>query len=209
MKIISHRGYWREAHEKNQPVAFHRSFDLGFGTETDIRDSGRELVIAHDMPSGREIKLTEMLDILAGRDLTLAVNIKADGLARALAAIMNERRVTGWFTFDMSFPETLIQSRIGVPFFTRVSDYERTPLLYEPARGVWLDAFDSDWYGWDDVETFLRDSKQVCLVSPELHARPYRERWESLARSSLRRHPSLILCTDLPEEAQALFGDAA
>ena len=39
MMILSHRGYWKE---KNLPIAFERSFSLGFGTETDYKG---ELVI--------------------------------------------------------------------------------------------------------------------------------------------------------------------
>ena len=50
MIILSHRGYWKSEKERNQEVAFHRSFDLGYGTETDIRDIQGKLVISHDMP---------------------------------------------------------------------------------------------------------------------------------------------------------------
>ena len=32
MIILSHRGYWKSEEERNQEVAFHRSFDLGYGT---------------------------------------------------------------------------------------------------------------------------------------------------------------------------------
>lgn len=39
MKIISHRGFWHNPSEKNTEMAFCRSFELGFGTETDVRDS--------------------------------------------------------------------------------------------------------------------------------------------------------------------------
>ena len=42
MIIISHRGYWKDAAEKNRPVAFARSFDLGYGTETDVREMVHE-----------------------------------------------------------------------------------------------------------------------------------------------------------------------
>jgi glycerophosphoryl diester phosphodiesterase len=45
MKIMSHRGYWRGEDEKNTTTAFSRSFDLGFGTETDVRDALGQLVI--------------------------------------------------------------------------------------------------------------------------------------------------------------------
>ena len=57
MIVLSHRGYWKTAVEKNTPTAFKRSFELGFGTETDVRDRNGELVISHDMPNGSEITL--------------------------------------------------------------------------------------------------------------------------------------------------------
>ena len=45
MKIISHHGFWHIPSEKNTETAFCRSFELGFGTETDVRDSLGALVI--------------------------------------------------------------------------------------------------------------------------------------------------------------------
>ena len=48
MLIISHRGYWGQNVNKNTKDAFKRSFNLGFGTETDIRDHDGTLVISHD-----------------------------------------------------------------------------------------------------------------------------------------------------------------
>ncbi len=56
MIILSHRGYWKSEEERNQEVAFHRSFDLGYGTETDIRDIQGKLVISHDMPQGYNLQ---------------------------------------------------------------------------------------------------------------------------------------------------------
>lgn len=38
MQVLSHRGYWKHPNEKNLPIAFKRSFERGFGTETDLRD---------------------------------------------------------------------------------------------------------------------------------------------------------------------------
>ena len=205
MIVLSHRGYWKEPAEKNQPVAFRRSFDLGYGTETDVRDLRRTLMIAHDPPDGSEITLAGMLDSLAGRDLPMAMNIKADGLARDLAAAMQAHGVKRWFTFDMTVPETVVQLRLGLPVFTRASEYEQPPPCYDRAIGVWLDAFVSTWYTPHDIETFLRDGKQVCVVSPELHGRDHRELWTEL--KSLSAHPDLMLCTDIPEAATAFFGE--
>lgn len=206
MIILSHRGYWKDAAEKNQPVAFHRSFDLGFGTETDVRDIKGQLVIAHDMPSGSEISLADMLDILAGRDLPMAMNIKADGLAKSLAEAMGARGLSKWFTFDMSVPEMVVQLRLDLPVFTRASEYEQPPACYDRAIGVWLDAFEGGWYGPKQIEGFLRDGKQVCIVSPELHRRNHAGLWAELKASGIVNHPALMLCTDIPEDAVAYFG---
>jgi hypothetical protein len=61
VKIISHRGAWLEASEKNTEIAFRRSFDRGFGVETDVRDCAGELVIAHEMPDGKNVRLEAFL----------------------------------------------------------------------------------------------------------------------------------------------------
>ncbi len=206
MIVISHRGYWKDPAEKNQPVAFHRSFDSGFGTETDVRDCAGTLVISHDMPKGCELTLDGMLDILGGRNLPMAMNVKADGLATALQQQMNARGLTRWFTFDMSVPETVVQIRLGLPVYTRCSEYEPKPPLYEQSIGVWLDAFVSEWFTESDINAFLQDGKHVVIVSSDLHRRPHLPLWTMLHGSSVRHHPNLTLCTDVPEEAVAFFG---
>ena len=207
MIVLSHRGLWHETAEKNQPVAFARSFERGFGTETDVRDFGGDLVISHDMAQGGALTLAGMLDILGGRALPLAMNVKADGLAAALKARMAERGVSRWFTFDMSVPEAVVQIRLGLPVFTRASEYERKPALYDQSIGVWLDAFVSTWFTVADINAFLQDGKQVAVVSPELHGRSHLPLWEML--HPLRGHPALMLCTDHPERAQAFMAGAA
>ena len=105
MKVLSHRGYWKEASEKNLETAFRRSFDLGFGTETDVRDCAGRLLISHDMPTGSEISLGAFVNLASGRDLPLAINVKADGLADSLAREMQAARAGDWFVFDMAVPD--------------------------------------------------------------------------------------------------------
>jgi glycerophosphoryl diester phosphodiesterase len=63
MKILSHRGYWLSADEKNSTVAFQRSFDQGYGTETDLRDYCGEVVIAHDVATKKNITFEQFLEI--------------------------------------------------------------------------------------------------------------------------------------------------
>lgn len=209
MIVLSHRGHWTSAEEKNRPAAFHRSFDGGFGTETDVRDRGGELVIAHDMARPDDLRLDDVLDILDSRDLPLALNIKADGLGPALAERMAARRLTNWFTFDMAPPDLVFQLRCGLPAFTRVSDYEPSPVCYDQAGGVWLDAFERDWFEPRDITGFLSDGKKVCVVSPELHRRDPAAVWAMLRTPALAGCPDLMLCTDQPRAAADYFGGVA
>lgn len=207
MKVISHRGYWKTASEKNTPTAFARSFSLGFGTETDVRDSHGQLVISHDMPVDPTMSLESYLNDLGHfpRDgLIQALNIKSDGLATALASQMRAC-AHPWFVFDMSIPDMVQHIRAGNPCFARMSEYESFPLAFMgQIKGIWLDAFRSTWYSTGVIQSLLGRGLQVCAVSPELHGRPdYEDLWRDLR--SISASENLILCTDLPEAAASFL----
>lgn len=204
MKILSHRGYWHTAAEKNTETAFRRSFTLGFGTETDLRDRLGEIVISHDMPLGNEMPLQEFLTLVKAPDLPLAMNIKADGLVKPVQEAMERSGHRNWFVFDMSVPDMLHYLRAGVPVFTRLSEYEPAPAALEASAGVWLDGFHGRWWQADQLARLLDAGKRVCVVSPELHGRQPDADWEALL--PLAGHENLMLCTDLPERAQAMMG---
>lgn len=203
MIVLSHRGYWKTQAEKNTAEAFARSFDLGFGTETDVRDCKGELVISHDMPQGGEMTLDQFLDILDGRNLPLAINIKSDGLAPRLAETMTRRGVRDWFVFDMSVPDMRGHLAAGTQVFTRMSDVEPTPAYLEQSAGIWLDMFDGQWYDSQVIAGLLARDKRVCVVSSELHGKDYANLWTSLR--GVAAHPRLMLCTDVPEAAREYF----
>jgi len=208
MIIISHRGYWKTPEEKNCKAAFERSFALGYGTETDIRDRNRDLVIAHDMASEADMPLDEFFTIYKSyhKNLPLALNIKADGLAVKLKEYLEKYDITNYFLFDMSVPDQKVCLDHGLKSYTRVSDLEPVPTCYDRALGVWLDAFYSDWYQPKDIQTFLNDGKPVCLVSSDLHKRDYKSAWRMLKDNKLHHEAELTLCTDFPEEASTFFG---
>jgi hypothetical protein len=209
VKVLSHRGYWKVTAEKNSPEAFDRSFRMGFGTETDIRDAGGRLVISHDPPAGPDpLPASTVLDLLSRYDvaLPLALNVKADGLQRLLREAMDRYPLPAAFVFDMSVPDLLQWSRAGVPYFTRHSDVEPEPSCYAAAKGVWLDAFHGDWWAEETIARHLDAGKQVCIVSPELHGRDRRPVWERLEKYSVRQAGMLMICTDHPEDARRILG---
>lgn len=202
MEILSHRGHWLTPQEKNSRTAFERSVMDGFGTETDVRDLAGQLVVAHDPPMGDEIPWIDVVTQFDKAALPLAVNIKADGLAQLLKRAFEGTKLP-WFAFDMSGPETVRYAKEGLPFFTRHSDIEPEPILYNEAVGVWLDDFKGGWINSALVKRHLCAGKRVCIVSPELHGRDPFDVWSWL--KDLADEPHLSLCTDHPQIAKSEF----
>ncbi|MFM0367706.1 PI-PLC domain-containing protein [Paraburkholderia aspalathi] len=202
MKILSHRGYWLEKSEKNTVEAFNRSFNLGFGTETDVRDRLGELVISHDPATSEAMTFDRYLSILGDRDLPQAINVKADGLAEPLKHAL-EGRALDWFVFDMSVPDMKMHLKAGNPVFARMSEVEQNPPWINAVSGIWLDAFESHWYTKQTIDDLLARGLRVCIVSPELHGRAYFDLWESV--KGFRDDDRVLICTDVPEECQRFF----
>ena len=207
MQILSHRGYWKDfTSESNKKVAFERSFNLGFGTETDLRDVCGKIVISHDMPKGNEITFEELLKIMDGRNLPLALNIKADGQADEIIRLLSKFNHTNYFTFDMSIPDMVVQMSKELKVFTGKSDILEKPVLLEKADGVWLDSFYSEWFTEESVVEFLDNNMKVCIVSADLHKRDIAEQWEKIKNFSCLKSDQLLLCTNEPEKAVDYFG---
>lgn len=205
MEILSHRGYWHETAEKNTVAAFQRSFALGYGTETDVRDCCGKLVISHDPPQGGELTLAQLLALAGEKQPVLAMNIKADGLAKLVADEMARHGYKNWFVFDMSIPDTRAQLAASNPTYVRMSEIEQAPPFLDVASGVWLDAFESDGWRIGALGALLERNLNVCLVSPELHRREHLPFWQQLKESGLYRNNKVSLCTDIPEEATGFF----
>lgn len=210
MIILSHRGYWKKQEEKNRSAAFERSFSLGFGTETDIRDYCGELVISHDIADENSINIKEFFEIYNKYDnaLPLALNIKADGLQIKLKELLKEYEIHNYFVFDMSVPDGLGYLKHNMNVFTRHSEYERNPSYYEAAVGVWLDEFHEHWIDKDVIQRHLDNDKKICIVSPDLHKREYMAEWEHYKQIEKELGINhLMLCTDYPEKAREFFNE--
>lgn len=208
MRIISHRGYWNDLSERNQRIAFERSFDAGLGTETDLRDVCGKIVISHDMPKGNEITFEEVLQIMNGRNLPLALNIKADGQIDEILRLLNKYGHTNYFTFDMSIPDMVVQLQKKARVFAGFSDLLLQPFVNIIYDGIWLDSFYKLWWTADILDELMRDHKSVCIVSEDLHKRDTAKQWEILKTAKSFASDDLILCTDKPDEALKFFGGA-
>ena len=206
MKILSHRGFWFDPQERNSSLAFHRSLDNCFGIETDIRDDNGKVVISHDMPTRPVGTLLDFFDRVEAysccQDLIFALNIKSDGLAKTIKPLIQKYNNLDCFFFDMSIPDMREYLQLEIPVFTRISEVEQSPVWLEKSAGVWLDCFNSEWYDLSLIIDLLSQEKRVCIVSPELHGRPYKSQWSKLRKID---HQDLMLCTDLPGKAEVFF----
>jgi hypothetical protein len=175
----------------------------GFGLETDVRDHAGELVISHDPPEIGALPLRVLLEDYQTLEATgvLAFNIKADGLATKLHCLMQKYQIQHYFVFDMSIPDMRQYDRLRMPYFSRRSDIESEIVAFEHCAGVWLDAFESDWYDAETILNLLATNEHVAIVSPEIHGRDPRPVWD-LLHGIAQPEMQLHICTDHPDTFQ-------
>ncbi|MBS0910315.1 hypothetical protein [Tatumella sp. JGM118] len=209
MHILSHRGWWRTAAERNSLQAFRRSFAAGYGTETDIRDYCGELVISHDIPHQGCLLLRDFFELFVSYDplLPLALNIKSDGLAGTLKTLLLEYRISNYFCFDMSVPDMLNYIAAGVNVFARISEFECENPLLSQIQGIWLDNFSDGQCDGERIQRLMATGLAVCCVSPELHQQNPEGYWQQLRRvkGGGLVTDALMLCTDVPDQAREVL----
>lgn len=209
MKIICHRGYWKESFEKNSDTAFRRGFSLDLGTETDIRDLNGEIIISHDPAKTGVLTFADLLSITPPNAF-LALNVKSDGLAKLAVEQLHEANHHSYVFFDMSVPDMLAYMRIGAPVAARLSEYEPwVKAIMDKVNYIWLDAFEGNWYDLNYLRKLIDSEKKIMVVSSELHGRRGKnleEQWEMLdVLVKEANSDNVILCTDYPELAMARF----
>lgn len=204
-RILAHRGFWTRPEEKNSPEALKRALGCGYGIETDVRDLDGKLVISHDPPRNGAPSFDWLLDeyVAIGSQAVLAINIKSDGLAGDIRTKLKERSIETAFFFDMSIPDTLGYLSAGLPVYSRVSEYEAAPAFETP--GIWLDNFSGGFPQVKRASEFVAGNKSVAFVSPELHKRAHHEFWDELSIFVRANSESVLICTDFPDQAEALF----
>lgn len=207
MKIIAHRGFWISPDEKNTPKAFMRAFENNFGIETDFREINGGLVVSHDFPTQSSMSSEELIEItkLYPSPTIIAINIKTDGLSHLVKSFVEKLRTVKYFAFDMSATEYRSYFAVEVPVFTRMSEYETSPIFLSSSDGIWFDSFDSIWFDPKLILAYLNLGKQIAFVSPELHGRDHSELWHLIREQSFHLNPSVSICTDYPQDAREFF----
>lgn len=207
MQIISHRGFWNSSIEKNSLEAIRNSLINGYGFESDLRDFQEHLVISHNIATKHSPLARQVWEMISeiNKDCCFAINVKADGLKEPLLKELKKYNITNYFTFDMSVPQMIEYLEMDLRVFSRQSEFETQPVLYDKVAGVWIDGFyDTDWITQDIIDNHIENGKQVCIVSPELHMRPYDLFWKRIKSMNID-FANVMLCTDLPDRAKIFF----
>lgn len=208
MKILAHRGYWNESIARNSPEALRTALMKGYGFESDVRDYMGKIVISHNIADSTCQDVEEVFQWLHEfkDEYCFAINIKSDGLKDILKRYFEKYMISNYFLFDMSIPQMVEFREAGLKYFTRQSEVEPEPCMYENAAGVWMDGFwSTEWITEDILKRHIRNGKEICLVSPELHgSKEYIKFWSGLKEYSLDPN-KILLCTDYPDEAEEFF----
>lgn len=210
MEILAHRGMWTLPEEKNTLNAIQKAFVNGLGIETDLRDYNGKLVISHDVANDTSPLAEEMFKMYRdlGLNVQLALNVKADGIQKMLGELLEHYQIKNYFLFDMSVPELVVNDARGLYYYTRNSDIESECVMYQRASGVWVDYFYDDlWLNEQVLAKHINQKKKVCIVSPELHGKDYKQLWKLLKDTGLYENELVTLCSDRPMEAREYFYD--
>lgn len=207
MQILAHRGYWNTDIESNSPKALKTALENGYGFESDVRDFNGNIVISHNIATENSQNAEEVFRWLYefNNQYCFAINIKADGLKELIQSYLMKYQISNYFLFDMSVPQMVEYRDMKLKFFTRQSEIEQNPCMYDDANGVWIDGFwSTDWITKELLEEHLENGKQICIVSPDLHGNSYYDFWEKLKAWNLNQS-DVFLCTDYPDKAKEFF----
>lgn len=207
MIILAHRGYWNNKIINNSPEALYTALENGFGFESDIRDYAGKMVISHDIATVESQEAEEVFKWLHEYNdkYCFAINIKADGLKDIIQSFLIKYSIKNYFLFDMSVPQMVEFRDVGLRYFTRQSEVEPEPCMYEDAAGVWVDGYwGTDWITEDLLRKHIDAGKEICLVSPDLHGNSYTEFWTRVKKWRIDSN-YVLLCTDHPDEAKEFF----
>lgn len=143
-----------------------------YGVEVDIRSNDGNLIINHD-PLESGILFSNWLKHY--HHGTLILNVKEEGLERALIDLMKLNNITNYFFLDQSFPFLIKWANLGESrSAVRVSEYEsiETALCISGlVDWVWLDCFTKFPINFPEYKALKDAGYKICLVSPELQGR--------------------------------------
>ena len=141
------------------------------GIEIDIRFSGKELVLSHDIQE-KEQNFEEYLANY--KKQFIVANIKESGIEDKIGKILKEKKIEDYFFLDVEFPYILNNyKRLGNFLSVRYSKYESiesVSYFTNKVKWLWIDTYEEFEISQEIAET-IKNFK-VFLVSPSRWGMP-------------------------------------
>jgi len=143
------------------------------GVEVDLRDSGNDIILAHDPFVPGEV-FQDYLDVFDHEFIIL--NIKSERIEGRVLELIRSKGVNNFFFLDSSVPMVYSMTNQGVrDIALRMSELEPIEMVLkmsERVSWVWVDCFSTNPLFLEDFLHLKEIGLRVCLVSPELQGRP-------------------------------------
>ncbi len=160
------------AHRINQLETL-RQLPREYGAEIDLRDHGERLILQHDPFIDGEDAEPFFAEYKHG---TLILNIKSERIEHRVHELLRKYKIEDYFFLDSSIPMIVNLSRAGEKrIAVRYSEFETIETVLKFAGRVdwvWVDCFSVLPLHRSEMEQLKDAGFKLCLVSPELQARP-------------------------------------
>tara|TARA_B100001996_G_scaffold371024_1_gene345951 strand:- start:321 stop:896 length:576 start_codon:yes stop_codon:yes gene_type:complete len=141
------------------------------GVEIDIRQSGKKLVLSHDIQE-KEENFEEYLDNYNKK--FIVANIKESGVEYKVEKILSKRKIDKFFLLDVEFPFILQNyKRLGDNLSVRYSKYESiesVSYFVNKVKWLWIDTYE-DFEINEEIAEIISSFK-IFLVSPSRWGMP-------------------------------------
>lgn len=208
VQIITRHGYRPIADAPIRHGAYQHAIEAGYGTEADIHDCNGVLIASTGTQGDRDIRLPDLLDMMDGLNLPLALHVHSPGVAHALNTEMHRHAPPPWFAFGMNPLDMATYVSLGLPIYTQIGAVNDAVPVYDAAAGVCLDPAEQPWAEPRHLAAFLRDGKHLCVIDTAPTGPAHNRAWTLLRDMSIRDHPGLMLCTPSPTEAAMALADS-
>ena len=127
------------------------------GIEIDIRFSGKELVLSHDIQE-KEQNFEEYLANY--KKQFIVANIKESGIEDKVEKILKEKKIEDYFFLDVEFPYILNNyKRLGNFLSVRYSKYESiesVSYFTNKVKWLWIDTYEEFEISQEIAETIIK-----------------------------------------------------
>lgn len=162
------------------------------GVEIDIRDFGKELVLAHDPFTGGELFENYLPHV---KNRMMILNIKSERIEPKILELLTPYPSSDFFFLDSSFPMMVSLIQKGEPrFAARFSEFESIETilnLKNKVNWVWIDCFTTCPLSAATAQRLQNANFKLCIVSPDLLGRP----------EEISKYANLLLTQDIKVDA--------